>query len=316
MTVSTPSICCICDTPIEGEVRTFAGRDYCARHYQRIAHDSRSARLPILYEIGALVVFTAIVALLASAVTIAPAGPILVAVGLVLALVPAAIWMTAFYRLDRFEPEPKHYVLGVFVLGAVLAEAIAHPIIYDFFQVRLWLYESTLTHILGSILVIGMVQEFLKYAAVRYTVFQTAEFDEQVDGIIYGAAAGLGFATMLNIRYVVENDGVALGVGVIQIAVTALAHASFSGVMGYFMGRAKFESMGPFWLPMGLLLVATLNGLVSYMLRQLPLLGGGFGFNAWYGLVGAAIVAGVTFFALFTLIRRHNAAILAQLRAS
>ena len=31
---------------------------------------------------------------------------------------------------------------------------------------------------------------------------------ERIDGIIYGAAAGLGYATYLNIQYVLENGGI------------------------------------------------------------------------------------------------------------
>jgi RsiW-degrading membrane proteinase PrsW (M82 family) len=93
--------------------------------------------------------------------------------------------------------------------------------------------------------------------------------------------------------------------------VVALAHASFSGVVGYFLGRAKFERMGPAWLPLGLTLAAVLNGIVSQVLRVVPTLGG-FGYRPWYGLVVAAIVAGVTFFILFRLIRRLNASVLAN----
>jgi RsiW-degrading membrane proteinase PrsW (M82 family) len=197
----------------------------------------------------------------------------------------------------------------------VLAEAIARPLIRDLFEVQSWLYDSALTGILGSIFVVGFIQEFLKYAGVRYTVYSSPEFDERIDGIIYGAAIGLGFATMLNVRYVVDNNGVNLGVGAIQVAVNALAHASFSGVVGYFLGRAKFERMGPVWLPLGVSLAAVLNGVVTYALREVPELGSGFSYNPWYGLVLAAIVAGATFVILFAVMRRINAATLAAARA-
>jgi protease PrsW len=39
-----------------------------------------------------------------------------------------------------------------------------------------------------------------------------------MDGIVYGTVAGLGVATLLNLRYVLDNDGVALTQGVIQVA--------------------------------------------------------------------------------------------------
>ena len=307
--------CCVCDRPVEGEPRRLGGRTYCDRHHLGLARENPAAARPILIAVGAAVLFAAVVAGLSALTGPTLDGPALVAVSLALSLVPAAIWLIAFYRQDRLEPEPKRYVGGVFLLGAILAVAIGEPIIRDGFQVGSWLYDSLLAGLLGSVFVIGFVQEFLTYAAIRYTVYNSPEFDERVDGIIYGAAAGLGYATALNIGYVMGNRGVDLGVGAVQVAITALAHASFSGVVGYFLGRAKFERMGPFWLPLGLSLAAVLNGIVSYATRELPQLGS-FGYNAWYGLVLATIVAGGTFFVLFGQIRRLNAATLATIRTT
>ncbi len=150
--------------------------------------------------------------------------------------------------------------------------------------------------------VIGITQEFLKYAAVRYTVFGSAEFDERIDGIIYGAAAGLGYATYLNVNYVISNGGVDIGIGAVRIAVVALAQASFAGVTGYFLGRAKFENRGPFWLPVGLFLAAVLNGVVTTLLSEITR--SGLQPTPLNGLIFAAVVAALTFIILFTVIRR------------
>jgi protease PrsW len=302
--------CCVCDKVIEAEARELGGRHYCALHYERITRENGAAAWPILLSVVGVVVFVALVAFIANVTHPAIGGLPLVLIGLVLALVPAGLWLAAFYQQDRLEQEPKAYVLGVFVLGALLAQAIGQPVIRDVFRVQTWLGTDVLTTILGSILVIGFVQEFLKYAAVRYTVFRSAEFDERVDGIIYGAAAGLGYATALNVQYVMGNGGVDLGVGAIHVAVVSLAQGSFSGVVGYFLGRAKFESMGPVWLPIGLTLAAVLNGIVTSALREVTTLGG-LEFNPWYGLIVGAVFAGATFVALFTIIRRLNAKALA-----
>jgi protease PrsW len=303
--------CCICDRAIEGEVHTLGGRYYCLTHYQRVTRENGAAARPILVALAGVVLFVAVVAGLVAVLPPQLSGPGLVLAGLVLALVPAALWLAAFYRQDRLEPEPKTYVLAVFALGALLAQAIGQPAIRELFHVQTWLNADLPTSLLGSVFVIGFVQEFLKYAAVRYTVFRSPEFDERVDGIIYCAAAGLGYATLLNVQYVVGNGGVDLGVGAIHIAVTALAQASFSGVVGYFLGRAKFESMGPLWLPAGLALAATLNGTVTFVLDEIANVGG-LSFNPWYGLVAAALIAGATFVILFAVIRRLNAAVLAR----
>ena len=38
-----------------------------------------------------------------------------------LALIPAVLWLIYFYLRDIHEPEPTHYVVGIFLLGALVA---------------------------------------------------------------------------------------------------------------------------------------------------------------------------------------------------
>lgn len=266
----------------------------------------RSATESALIEIVGIAIFAAVVALVADLVKPQLDGIALVVAGVVLAFVPAVIWLIAFYRQDRLEPEPMQYVIGMFALGALLAQAIGQPIIRDLFKVQTWVRDDLALGFIGTIVIVGIVQEFLKYAAVRYTVFGSAEFDQPVDGIIYAASAGLGYATMLNIHYVVDNGGVDLGVGAIRCAVEALSQACTAGVVGYFLGQAKFKKMGPLWLPIGLLLAAALNALVSLLLERAPLFGTRFGFNEWAALIAAVVVAGGVFAGLLAVMRRLN----------
>lgn len=310
------NICCVCHIRA-GETRPeLGGRIYCDVCRGKVTRDRRGLWWTVVVEIVALLIFVAVIAGIAGT---APTleGTSLILAGILMALIPALIWLVLFYQQDRLEPEPKHFVLGVFILGAILANAVALPIIRDLFQVQDWIYTSTLSRILGSILVVGFVQEFLKYAAVRYTIYSSAEYDERVDGVIYATAAGLGFATMLNFVYVLDYGGVNLTVGAIRMVVNALAHASFAGVMGYFLGQAKFESKGPLWLPLGLCIAAILNGLFFYVedvatAPQATLGAQGFQFQPIYGLVVAALIAVVAFAAVFFLIQQANKATLAR----
>lgn len=262
------------------------------------------SRQSVWVQIGGVILFAAAVAVLSNVAHPRLSGVPLVAAGIVLAIVPAALWLWLFYDEDRFEPEPRQLVVGVFVLGALLAYAVGQPALRGLFRVQDWLSSSLIVSVLGSILVIGFIQQFLLYAAVRYSVFGSSEFDQRIDGIIYGAAAGLGYATMSNILYVVGNEGVDLGVGVMRVAVEALSLASLGGISGYFLARAKFDKMGPVWLPLGMVIAAGLNGLVDLALDEIPMLGSGFGFNPWYGLATGVLIAGAVFTILHELIHR------------
>ncbi|HJR78472.1 MAG TPA: PrsW family glutamic-type intramembrane protease [Anaerolineales bacterium] len=254
-----------------------------------------------------LVVFVGVVYALDNAIKPVFTPSTLLFAGLFLALVPAAIWLVFFYRQDRLEPEPKHFVLSIFVLGALLAAAVGIPLVENVFRVSHWLYTDTLTTILGGILVVGFIQEFLKYAAVRYSIYHSDEYDEPTDGVIYATAAGLGYATVLNIQFVVSNGGVDLGAGVIRMAVIALAHAAFSGITGYFLGRAKFESEPIWWMPLGITLAATANGLFNWLRGRVVQTGislTGSSANPWLGLALAAVLALGTTVLILWLMRR------------
>ena len=299
--------CCVCHKPVASDAPRLGSRAYCDEHFAKVSNDRRGVWRSGVAQVVALVVFAMLVALVVRATEPALEGTALALVGVVLALVPALLWLAFFYLQDRLEPEPKSYVLAVFVLGAVLANGVGIPVVRDLFRVQDWLGHSLLITILGSVLVIGFVQEFLKYAAVRYSVYLLPEFDERVDGILYGTAAGLGYATMLNIHYVVVSGGVDLSVGVVRIVVTALAQASFAGITGYFLARAKFEEEPVWWLPLGLSAAAVLNGLFTVARSGVTRVGAslvGQTVNPWYGLILATVVAGLTLGVLLALVRR------------
>ena len=306
-------LCCVCHK--QPATRTLNQRPFCEEHYQTATRARPVAWRSMLLQVGALVAFVALVTIAASLIRPVFTTSTLIATGLLLALVPSTIWLAFFYQQDRLEPEPKGYVIGVFGLGALLAGAVGGPLVDNVFRVSNWLYADALTTILGSILVVGFIQEFLKYAAVRYSIYTSPEYDEPTDGVIYATAAGLGYATMLNVLFVLDSGGVALGAAVIYIAVNSLAHASFSGITGYFLGRAKFMREPVWWMPLGITLAAVANGLF-YWLRGLLVQGqvslDGSAANPWFGLILAAIVAIGVAIGVSVLVRRNVRATLGE----
>lgn len=271
---------------------------------EHIAHNRRGFWIAALIELVGLLLFVGIFNLLLDRIGGGLSGFPLIALGLLMSATPAVLWLGFFHRMDRFEPEPKAKLFGVFILGALAAAGVAVPFLENFFAIDTWLYDSFATQLVGGILLVGFVEEGLVYLVVRYGIYADPEFDERVDGVIYAVAAGLGLATVLNFSYVLEHGGVDLGIGSVRVVVTALAHASFAGILGYFLGQARFEKTPIWYLPAGLTLTAVLNGL--FFLLEDRVTGAGLTVNPWNGLLLALVFAGVSLAAVFWLISRAN----------
>jgi len=227
-----------------------------------------------------------------------------IALGLVLSLIPALLWLGIFYGFDRIEPEPKQMVLVTFVAGALLFAALQRPVLHGIFQIDEWLYTTWWSRLLGGALVVGVFEQYLVFLAVRYIAFENPEFDERVDGVIYAIAAGLGIATVVNFLYVVEGGGVDIGIGSLRMVVHTLAYGSFAGVMGFFIGQARFEKTPIWYLPAGLGIAALMNGLLFAVLER-----GQSGLQPglpWSDLLLAAVVALVALLLVFWLVARAN----------
>jgi RsiW-degrading membrane proteinase PrsW (M82 family) len=281
---------------------TYTSGDELSR-VERVAHNRSGLWVAIAITLVGLLVFTGIFNFIPNLGDNLN-GISLVLVGLILSVIPAAIWLFFFYRLDRLEAEPKHMVGGVFLLGALITAALHDFIINDIFNVNEWQYNSWWGHLLGGILIVGFVEQFIIYVTVRYAVFRHPEFDERVDGVIYSVAAALGLATVLNFYYVFRSNGVDLDIGSIRMVINALAYASFGGIMGYYIGQARFEKTPIWYMPAGLAIAATINGLFWYLLDRT--FGGGLSFNPWGDLILATIVAVISLAVVFWLIERAN----------
>jgi RsiW-degrading membrane proteinase PrsW (M82 family) len=157
-----------------------------------------------------------------------------------LGFAPGIFWLWYFYHRDKIEPEPKQLIIRTFFVG--LAAAIPAAIAESLFVLI-----PGMDGLVLLVVVAPVIEEYFKYLAVRVAIYRHAEFDEPMDGIVYAAAAALGFASIENVGYLFssKNNG---GWGAVQLIFIVRAllsvpgHVLFSSVWGAALGRAKFMS--------------------------------------------------------------------------
>ena len=177
-------------------------------------------------------------------------------------LVPGLLWVVFFYRQDRWEAEPPGLVLWAFLLGA--AAIVPASLLEMPFQHLLVAPASPLAQVIVIFVVVGLGEELAKFAAVYLAVWGSRHFNEIMDGIVYSVAAALGFATVENVVYATAFG---LEIAPARAFLASLAHASFSGVMGFYLGWARIFAArpGPV-LARGVAAAALLHGAYDYVL--------------------------------------------------
>jgi RsiW-degrading membrane proteinase PrsW (M82 family) len=189
---------------------------------------------------------------------------------LLVAVVPTIALIVYFYLRDRYEPEPRGYVLAAFLYGVLL---VVPAIWLEQIALRAvspeWLALSGLWgRLYEDVAVTAGVEEGVKWLLFLATIARWRELDEPYDGLFYGATLALGFAAGENVHYVLRQGTweVALLRGVFAVP----AHALFGASMGYFVGRVKFGP-GSRWIAVGasLLLPWALHGAYDLLCSHL-----------------------------------------------
>lgn len=204
---------------------------------------------------------------------------------LALALAPGAAISLYIYLKDKHEREPLSLLLISFfygVLSVLLTLIISLPL--EFIVIN---KQSAAELFADAFFKVALVEEFSKFAFLRFILFRNKNFNEPFDGIIYATMVGMGFATLENIVYVYEY-GVATGI--LRMFTAVPAHACFAVLMGYYLGRAKFSKEKSLYYSFLALLSATVfHGLYDYFLfiKFIP----GIWLGAFISLIAGMILA-------------------------
>ena len=157
-----------------------------------------------------------------------------------LAVAPGiAICLFIFYK-DVYNREPKLNLIVSFILGCF---AILPAMFFE--KEFAYTSDGTVAGVaVFSYAIVAFSEEFSKFLGLRLYSYNQKSFDEPLDGIVYGVMVSMGFATLENLMYVLKYAEIGLGyeVGLKRMFLSVPAHASFGVVMGYFVGKAKFDS--------------------------------------------------------------------------
>ncbi|MEZ4568885.1 MAG: PrsW family intramembrane metalloprotease [Thermomicrobiales bacterium] len=174
-------------------------------------------------------------------------NPVALAIASFAAIVPATVYSFMVLLLDRFESEPWYTLLGAFIWGAVVA--VVFSVIFGSIAggivIVAWGEEAA--NLFGLVIGAPLFEESTKGAALLVLLLAFRhELDSMLDGIIYGALVGLGFAMTENILYFGSFflDGGLAGLIVgffIRAGIGGFSHAIFTACTGAGIGWARSQ---------------------------------------------------------------------------
>jgi RsiW-degrading membrane proteinase PrsW (M82 family) len=197
------------------------------------------------------------------------------------AAAPSLALLTYFYLRDRYEREPIGHLVAAYLLGmfAMLAASGTGAQIENWVSLD-WLRSGgEPARLFDAFVLAGVVEELAKWVVLVAAVYAWREFDEPMDGLIYGVAIALGFAALENFLFL-SSRGLAIAWHRAIFAVPA--HALFGGCMGFYVGRAKFAPAAGtgthrFWLSLTLSFIVPVGFHGAYDFALLH----GLGWKVW-----------------------------------
>ncbi len=143
-----------------------------------------------------------------------------------------------YYTRDKYEPEPITRVFYAFLLGIF-------SVIPAMILSLIGLLIIPVNSILVAVLLAPVVEEFCKGWMVIY-LSRNDDFDGPLDGLIYGAMVGSGFAAAENLVYgfyaLYSSDGgifLGLTITTFRSLTQIIGHPLYTGLMGAGVGQYK-----------------------------------------------------------------------------
>ena len=185
----------------------------------------------------------------------------------------------AVYLLDLYEREPLSLVVGALIWGAVAATTLAGFANEGWGFVVARIGGPEFASRWTAALTAPLTEEILKVAGVvLIALIAVDEIDDVMDGFVYGAMVGLGFAVVEDVLYFIAifggtPSGVLAGFYVRVISSGLYGHVLYTGLSGmgiaYFVSRRHEATRAK---RMGVALLLFLVAVLGHFLWDSPLL--------------------------------------------
>ena len=154
---------------------------------------------------------------------------------LFISIAPVLIVAMYIYIRDKYEKEPFISLIKALLVGVliVLPVVFIEKLLLDFGSAL----EGIPQALYKGFAVASFTEEGFKYLAFFLLFWNSRNFNEKFDGIVYAVFISLGFAAIENILYVYQGG---YQVGILRAATAVPAHALFGTVMGYHFSYARF----------------------------------------------------------------------------
>ncbi len=165
---------------------------------------------------------------------------------LLAAVIPTIIYIYLIWWCDRYEREPGWLLFTAFVWGAV--PAVLLSLVAELaFQGPTGLSALGMADNLRQVVLISpVVEEIIKgLALLGLFYFFRSEFDDVLDGIVYGALIGMGFGMTENFLYLVNAAlggwGTLVDLTLLRSLLFGLNHAFYTAITGAALGFAVWQ---------------------------------------------------------------------------
>jgi RsiW-degrading membrane proteinase PrsW (M82 family) len=173
--------------------------------------------------------------------------PAIVFISFVIAVAPMIGMVFFIWWIDRYDREPLRYLFGSFfwgALGAFIISVIGSELSLEIFGELSPEREIAI----GTTVVAPIVEEAMK-GAVLFLLLRFRDFDNVTDGLVYGAAAGLGFGMTENFFYFIgyarqQPIEEWLNLLFIRSVFTAYMHSAATATFGAGVSRLKNSGWG------------------------------------------------------------------------